>query len=408
MPKASVHLSWPGCRLRVCCNKVLLWVLACCCALLFVSNADAADVTAKAPAAANTQQPPLWRQVAATGAPDSFRTIQAALDSLPTTGPDAKRWAVIRIAPGLYREKLFLTRDKVVLAGSGLSQTIIQYPILRQHFLAARQTFSRTALPSGARGLQQQLEKDWGAAVVNIAASDIQLLDLAVHNSYALENPQDPARFEHQFAVRGFAKATRIITDQSQFASNGADTMSLWNKQNGMYLHRQSFFSGRVDMLCPRGSALVLDSDFVNHNQAATLWHDGELSPEQQLVVLNSHFHGVSGFMLGRRHYDGQFVLAGNTFSSALADQPIFRRTYPEEPHRDQPNRYGDRNFYLQNHIQNQMQNQSPAYGWLTDNFSAAQATAYADAPSASITVFGNRWQPLAELARSRQWLNNK
>ena len=399
MPKASVHLLWPGCRLRVCCNKVLLWVLAWCCALFFVSSVAAADVTAKAPAAADPSSAeiaPLWRQVAPTATPNSFHTIQTALDSLPTTGPDAKRWAVIRIAPGLYREKLFLKRDKVVLAGTGLSQTVIQYPILRQHFLANRNS---GALPSG-----KDLEKDWGAAVVNIAASDIQLLDLAVHNSYALENPKDPARFEHQFAVRSFAKATRIITDQSQFASNGADTMSLWNKQNGMYLHRQSFFSGRVDLLCPRGSALVLDSDFVNHNQAATLWHDGELSPEQQLVVLNSHFHGVSGFMLGRRHYDGQFVLAGNTFSSALADQPIFRRTYPEEPQRDQPNRYGDRNFYLQN----QIQNQSPAYPWLADNFSAAQATAYADAQSASMTLFGARWQPLAELARSRQWLSNK
>ena len=395
MPKASVHLSWPGCRLRVCCNKVLLWVLAWRCALFFVSSVAAADVTAKAPAAADptsAEIAPLWRQVAATGAPDSFHTIQAALDSLPTTGPDAKRWAVIRIAPGLYREKLFLKRDKVVLAGSGLSQTVIQYPILRQHFLANRNS---SALPSG-----KDLEKDWGAAVVNIAASDIQLLDLAVHNSYALENPQDPARFEHQFAVRGFAKATRIITDQSQFASNGADTMSLWNKQNGMYLHRQSFFSGRVDLLCPRGSALVLDSDFVNYNQAATLWHDGELSPEQQLVVLNSRFHGVSGFQLGRRHYDGQFVLRGNQFSSALANQPIFRRTYPEEPQRDQPNRYGDRNFFYQN--------QGPVYGWLTDNFSAEQKNAYADAQSASMTLFGARWQPLAELARSRQWLSNK
>lgn len=384
MPKASVLLSWPGCRLRVCCNKVLLWyrVLVWCCALLFLSRAAAAELNL----------PPLWRQVAATGTPDSFHTIQAALDSLPTTGPDAQRWAVIRIAPGLYREKLFLTRDKVVLAGSGLSQTIIQYPILRQHFLANRNS---SALPSG-----KDLEKDWGAAVVNIAASDIQLLDLAVHNSYALENPQDPARFEHQFAVRGFAKASRIITDQSQFASNGADTMSLWNKQNGMYLHRQSFFSGRVDLLCPRGSALVLDSDFVNYNQAATLWHDGELSPEQQLVVLNSRFHGVSGFQLGRRHYDGQFVLRGNQFSSALANQPIFRRTYPDEPQRDQPNRYGDRNFYAQN--------QSPAYPWLADNFNAEQATAYADAQSASMTLFGARWQPLAELARSRQWLSNK
>ncbi|WP_031569753.1 hypothetical protein [Rheinheimera texasensis] len=364
--------------MRGCYNNVLF----CCIALWFVSSAIAAD----------TDEPPLWLQVNASSAPNSFRTIQAALDSLPTAGPDANRWAIVRIAPGLYREKLFLRRDKVVLAGGGLNRTIIQYPELRQHFLAARQT---ATLPSGA-----DLEKDWGAAVVNINASDIQLLDLAVHNSYALENPHDPARFEHQFAVRGFAKATRIITDQSQFASNGADTMSLWNKQNGMYLHRQSFFSGRVDMLCPRGSALVLDSDFVNHNKAATLWHDGELAASQQLVVLNSSFHGVTDFQLGRRHYDGQFVLAGNRFSSALANQPIFRRTYPDEPQRDQPNRYGDRNFYYQN--------QGPAYQWLSDNFNAAQTTAYADAQSASTTVFGERWQPLTELARSRQWLNTK
>lgn len=342
------------------------------------------------PALATETAAPLRLQVDPVAGP--FRSIQQALDSLPTTGPDAQRWAVVHIAPGLYREKLFLKRHKVVLAGSGLSRTIIQYPELRQHFLANRHS---NALPSG-----KDLEKDWGAAVVNINASDIQLLDLTVHNSYALENPQDPARFEHQFAVRGFAKATRIITDQSQFASNGADTISLWNKQHGMYLHRQSFFSGRVDMLCPRGSALVLDSDFVNHHQAATLWHDGELAASQQLVVMNSSFHGVTGFQLGRRHYDGQFVLAGNQFSSALANQPIFRRTYPDEPQRDQPNRYGDRNFYALN--------QGPVYSWLSDNFSAEQATAYADAQSASATIFGERWQPLAELARTRQWLNTK
>ena len=93
-------------------------------------------------------------------------------------------------------------------------------------------------------------------------------------------------------------------------------------------------------------------------------------------------------------------MLAGNRFSSALANQPIFRRTYPQEPQRDQPNRYGDRSFYAQN--------QGPAYPWLTDNFSPAQQTAYADAQSASMTVFGKHWQPLAELTRTRQWLHHK
>lgn len=356
------------------------WLLLLLWAAMLVQSQQAVAVEA------NT---PLRLQVDPVAGP--YRSIQAALDSLPITGPDAARWALIRIAPGLYREKLYLKRDKVVLAGSGLSHTIIQYPELRQQFLATRQT---AALPSG-----KDLEKDWGAAVVNIAASDIQLLDLTVHNSYALENPQDPARFEHQFAVRGFAGATRIITDQSLFATNGADTMSLWDKQNGMYLHRQSFFTGRVDLFCPRGSALVLDSDFVNHNKAATLWHDGELSPDQQLVVLNSRFHGVTDFQLGRHHYDGQFILRGNHFSRALANQPIFRRTYPQEPSRDQPARYGERNFFAHN------QRDGGNFNWLQDNFTAAQQAAYTDAQAASHAIFGTRWQPLAELSRSRNWL---
>jgi pectinesterase len=324
-----------------------------------------------------------------TATSNQFSSIQQALDALPQLAPDPDQWVILQLAAGTYREKLLIVRDKVVLVGAGRDRTILQYPELRQHFLkrqAGHQTKS-SFLPTG-----HQLSQDWGAAVVNIQSSDIALLDLTVHNSYADEFPTDPDRFEHQFAVRGFEKATRIITDHCALLTSGADTLSLWNKNNGMYYHSDCQFRGRVDMVCPRGTAFITRSEFFNQNNSATLWHDGELDAQQKVVVMYSSFHGAEGFQLGRRHYDGQFYLLHNHFDPALADQPIFRRTYPENPARDQANRYGDRNYFYQN--------QGPAYAWLQDNLSAQQA-ANIDAD----WTFAGKWHPEAQLAQIRKWL---
>jgi len=337
----------------------------------------------------------------------NFHHIQAALDAIPQFIPSnqsSARWTLIRIAPGLYRERLFIQHDKVVLAGSGLDTTMLQYPILRSAFLQSRPATAPPAKPAQMvlpRG--SALSADWGAAVVNIAASDVALLDITVHNSFALENPTHPQRFDHQFAIRGFEKASRIITDRSVFATNGADTASLWNKSDGLYYHSRSYFSGRVDLFCPRGSALVVDSDFVNLKATATLWHDGELDPSAKLVVLRSSFHGVTGFELGRRHYDGQFVLLGNHYSEAMADRPIYRVTYPSDPVRDQANRYGERHWFYQS--------QGPAYSWLQDKWpthgelAGIAAASLLESAEPSRLLFGDKWQPEQQLVQIRQWL---
>ncbi len=356
--------------------------------------ASAADTTA-----ANVASAPLLLQVSSSTERTTqqqpagnrhFSSIQQALDALPTLAPDPAQWVVLQLAAGTYREKVFLVRDKVVLVGAGRDQTILRYPELRQHFLkrqAGTAAKSGNALPTG-----KALSQDWGAAVVNIQSSDIALLDLTVHNSYAEENPKDPDRFEHQFAVRGFEHATRIITDHCALLTSGADTLSLWNKTNGMYYHSYCQFRGRVDMVCPRGTAFITHSEFFNQNDSATLWHDGELNAAQKLVVMHSSFKGANGFQLGRRHYDGQFYLLHNRFSEDLADQPIFRRTYPENPTRDQPNLHGDRNYFYQN--------QGPAYSWLRDNLTASQARKI----NADWT-FDGQWQPEVQLAQIRLWL---
>lgn len=340
---------------------------------------------------ASRQQPklPLQLWVAADGSAE-FQTISAALESLPQRAPDPTQWVLIRIGPGEYREKLFLRRDKVVLAGAGRDRTVIRYPELRQHFLARQHKASGQSskpLPTGAA-----LSQDWGAAVVNIQSSDIALLDLTVHNNYAEAFPTDPLRFEHQFALRGFEQASRIITDHCALLTAGADTLSLWNKTDGMYFHSHCRFVGRVDMVCPRGTAFIRHSEFYNLAASATLWHDGELAPAQKLVVMHSSFDGVPGFQLGRRHYDGQFYLLYNHFANTLADQPLYRRTYPQQPERDQANLYGDRNYFYQN--------QGPDYPWLQDNLTKTQAQAI----NADWT-FAGRWQPEQQLQQIRRWL---
>lgn len=293
-----------------------------------------------------------------------YRSIQQALNTLPQSDEQA----IIQIGPGIYREKLYLTRDKVALIGSGAANTEIRVAELRTNWL-------------------KQHPSDWGAAVVNIRASDIALLNLSIVNSYGELTGDN----EHQFAVRGFEHATRIITANCRIIAGGADTLSLWNKTDGMYYHDNCYFEGHTDMVCPRGWAFFSNSKFVNKKAYATLWHDGELNKQQKLVVRDSHFDGVPGFMLGRRHYDGQFYLINNQYSSNMADKPIFRHTYPTEPARDRANRWGDRN-YFSHHRASQA-----TYPWLSANLATHPEQLTAEQISAKWT-FNNRWDPEQQL----------
>lgn len=318
---------------------------------------------------------PIRVTVALEGEAD-FRSIQAALNSLP----DNDKQAIVEVGPGLYQEKLYFTRNKVALVGSGREQTIIRVAELRSNWL-------------------KQHPNDWGSAVVNIRASDIALLRLTVHNSYGDLTGDN----EHQFAIRGFETASRIITDDCAVIAGGADTLSLWNKTDGMYYHRNCYFEGHTDMVCPRGWAFFTDSTFVNKKAYATLWHDGELAESQKLVVKNSQFDGVPGFMLGRRHYDGQFYLINNSYSQNMANKPIFRHTYPTEPARDRANLWGDRYYFSHDTAS------SVIYPWLATNLE--QATPALNTSTNSLEplsaeqitarwTFDNRWDPEADLTR--------
>ena len=313
----------------------------------------------------HASEQPLRLQVALDGSAP-FRSVQQALDALPAT----KQWALIEIGPGIYKEKLYLTRDKVVLAGSGKTSTTIEFPELRKNHL-------------------KQQPDDWGSAVVNIKASDIVLLDLTVFNSYGALNGDH----DHQFAIRGFEQASRIITDQCRVIAGGADSLSLWHKQ-GLYYHSNCYFEGHVDYVCPRGTAWITQSQFYSQATEASLWHDGELDKNTKLVVTDSGFSGIQGFLLGRRHYDAQFYLKNNNYSPLMADQPIFRKTYPDEPSRDRANLWGERSYFDGSSGAN--------YGWLQNNWPKGTPSLSAD------WVYQGQWQPEQVLQKARSWLSAK
>jgi len=308
-------------------------------------------------------RPPTFIRVEQDGSGDTTR-IQDALDSLDGSSEPA----IIFAGAGEFDEKLYITRDNITLVGMGRDRTTIKTTLLRSNW---RETH----------------EDDWGAATVNLKASDITLMRLSVMNDYGILHGDN----SHQFALR-LMEGTRIITEDSTFIAGGADTVSLWNKVDGMYYHRRDYFEGYTDFVCPRGWSYITDSEFYSRGGAATIWHDGQGDESQKMVIKNSSFDGVENFILGRRQYDAQYYLINDRYSAALADTPIFRVSY-DDPSQNRPNLWGDR-YYFFGSVK-----QGEPYAWLQDNISAGIA---------DITpweTFNGRWDPEATLAHIKAWM---
>ena len=290
--------------------------------------------------------------------------IQDAIDRLG--GSDEP--AIIFVGAGEFDEKLYVTRDNITLVGMGRDKTTIKTTLLRSNW-------------------RESHDDDWGAATINLKASDFTLMRLSVVNDYGILHGDH----SHQFALR-LMEGTRIITEDCSFTTGGADTVSLWNKQDGMYYHRRAYFEGYTDYVCPRGWSYITDSEFYSRGGAATIWHDGQLDESQKMVIKNSSFDGVENFILGRRQYDAQYYLVNNRYSATMADVPIFRVSY-EDPGSRRPNLWGDRYYFFGSVKQGQ------PYAWLDDNISAE---------AASITpgqTFNGRWDPERKLSRIKAQL---
>jgi pectinesterase len=288
-----------------------------------------------------------------------FKTIQAALDSVPTKR--TQDW-IILVKNGTYSEKIFITKSYVTIVGENWDSTKVVYPELREEWNKNHDS------------------SDWGAGVVNIDSSvtDITLADITVYNNHgSLYGTYK----KHQFAVRGMG--TRIMLLHCKIISDGGDALSLWNRNNGMYYHSNCYFEGWVDYVCPRGWCYITESKFYGHNTpSASIWHDGSKDKNQKFVIANSYFDGVPGFPLGRNHLDGQIYLLNCRFSKNMADRPFYRP--PSSPREWQ---WGDRHYFYNCH------RESLDYSWFKDNLSDAEGSPTRDQITA-LWTFDKKWNP--------------
>jgi pectinesterase len=308
--------------------------------------------------------------VAADGS-GQFKTVQAALDSIPA---DNHERIIVLIRNGTYHEKIRINVRDVTLHGESRDGVRLEFPQARDDF--------------------QKQPDALGFAVVNIDAGggDCVLDNLTVENTHGVLGV-------HAFAIYGRADRT-VITDCNIF-SQGNDTLSLWKGDTGRYYQARLNVRGSVDFICPRGWCYMADSDIheVNPGASAAIWHDGSKDRDQKFVLRGCRFDGVDGWRLARHHVDAQFYLLDCTFSTAMRDLAPKRVIYPNNGGTpteadtkrnaalDPQNRWGERFYYFNCH------RGGGNYAWFADNLAMAPGAPKPEEITAKWT-FAGTWDP--------------
>src|SRR5829696_6782219 len=167
-----------------------------------------------------------------------FRSIQEAINSLPDSSAKPR---TIYILPGVYREKLFVSKHNIIFEGKDRDKTIITQDIARDEW--------RCDHPD-----------DWGVATMNLNGNDITLKNLTITNNYgftqeasrtvACESDSTGKRVitknGHQMALRSM-NTTRLKVINCRFRAYAGDTVSPWNLNGGMFYFKDCIMEGGVD-----------------------------------------------------------------------------------------------------------------------------------------------------------------
>jgi pectinesterase len=304
----------------------------------------------------------------------NFSSIQEAIKSLPDSAASQR---TIYIKKGEYQEKIFISKHQLKLEGEDAASTIITYPEAREIW--------RCNNPD-----------DWGAAVMNLSGNDITLKRLSIINSYGFSNPKDTiiscidaegktearkvTKNSHQFALRTF-QSTRLQAAECIFRCYAGDIVSPWNDTTGMYYFRDCLMEGGVDFYCPRGWAYAERIQFVCRSGTAAIWHDGSRDINSKSVIKNSVFTGAGSYKLGRYHRDAQIYLIRNTFSSAMADVPVYKAESSNGL------QWGHRIYYSGN------RKEGGDYDWFRDNLDQAPGSPAENDINIQWT-FDGKWYP--------------
>lgn len=354
---------------------------SCLCLLAFLLSERLVCAAAPASPAALPVRPDLV--VAADGSGD-FRTVQAAVESIPA---DNHERAFVFIRNGTYHEKVRIDARFVTLHGESRAGVRIEFPQGRDEF-------------------QKQPDR-LGFAVLTINGDDCVVENLTVENTHGVLGV-------HAFAIYGVADRT-VILDCNVF-SQGNDTLSLWRArrenprtvadpiglpEGGRYYHARLNVRGSVDFICPRGWCYLTDSTITQVNPAATaaIWHDGSRNRDMKFVLRGCRFDGPPDWYLSRHHADAQFYLLDCTFSAAMRDRAPYRVIYPldgsapteasrkRNAELDTINLWGERAYFSNCH------RTGGDYAWHRDNLASAPG-APTPAQITAAWTFAGTWNP--------------
>jgi pectinesterase len=308
------------------------------------------------------------------GGKGDFKTIQAAINSLPDSSATDR---TVFVRKGIYHEKVSITKNHIVLQGENSGNTIITQSIAREIWLCSN-------------------PNDWGVATVNLTGNDITLKNLSILNTYGLDAQADSTvncpngkdsstktvrKTSHQMALRTM-QTTRLKVINCILRAYGGDTVSPWNVISGMYYFKDCTMEGGVDFYCPRGWAYAENCTFICHSLEAAIWHDGSKNSSEKTVLKNCSFRGDAGFKLGRYHLDAQFYLINCTFAKEMADAPIFQAATSKGV------QWGNRCYFYNCH------RLGGDYSWLNNNLADAERAPSAQTITAGWT-FDHHWEPL-------------
>jgi pectinesterase len=305
--------------------------------------------------------------VAADGSGD-FKTVQAAVESIPKTNTERM---VVFIKDGTYKEKIRVDASFVTLHGQSRNGTRIEFPQLNDDF---------TNTPDAI-----------GRAVINLnQANDFVLENLTAENTAGIIGP-------HAFTILG--SGDRAVVVDCDVLSHGADTVSFWRGDRGRCYQANCRLQGSVDFVCPRGWCYVTNCSFYEMKNTAAVWHDGSKDKDMKFVLRNCQFDGAEGWNLARHHHDAQFYFLDCTFSKTMIDRPPFRVIYPldggtpgasdiaRNKELDKSNVWGERSYFYNCH------REGGDYAWLTNNLSAAPGAPAPTQINAAWT-FAGKWDP--------------
>ena len=298
--------------------------------------------------------------VAADGSGD-FRTIQAALESLPRSNSERK---IILIKDGLYKEKIRVDASCVTLRGQSRQGTRIEFAQLEDDF--------------------QKQKDDLGRAVINLnKANDVVIENLTAANT---------ATNITAHAITIFGTGDRTVLLNCDLLSEGADTVALWRTPKGRYYFAGCHFRGASDYVCPRGWCYATNCTFFGTKKGGSAtWHDGSNDPDKKFVLRNCKFDGVEGWNLSRHLVDSELYYLDCSFSKTLADKAPFRVVYRNDPKKtaevNSEILWGERFYYHNCH------RDGGAYAWHQDNLASA-ANSVAPEEITPAWTFAGEWDP--------------